>query len=114
MGRYVPEAGVEDQVQQRTRLLKAVVVGFSVVLAICAVAITATIVYRFIKPPPPPGLAPFGVSALPVPVGCSIDYVLAEGDRLILQVGGSAECRRVLVADMRTGNLIGQFQFPRE
>ncbi|MGH6892225.1 MAG: hypothetical protein ACREEP_08220 [Dongiaceae bacterium] len=110
----MPEAGVEDQVQQRTRLLKAVVVGFSVVLAICAVAITATIVYRFIKPAPPPAIAPFGVSALPVPVGCTIDYVLAEGDRLILQVGGSDECRRILIADMRAGNLIGQFQFPRE
>ena len=72
------------------------------------------IVYRFIKPAPPPILPPFGVSALPIPVGCSVDYVQAEGDRLILQIGGGDECRRILIADLRTGNLIGQFQFPNQ
>jgi hypothetical protein len=111
---HVPEAGVEHQVQHRTRLLKVALAGLSLVLALCAVAITSAIVYRFIEPLPPAPLAPFGVSALPVPVGCSIDYVQAEGDRLIVEVGGGDECRRVLVTDLRTGGLIGQFQFPRE
>jgi hypothetical protein len=40
--------------------------------------------------------------------------VTAAGDRLILQVGGGEECRRILVGDLRTGNLIGQFQFPNQ
>jgi hypothetical protein len=110
----VVEAGVEHQVQQRGRVLKGAVVGLCIVLAICAIVITTAIVYRFIKPAPPADLAPFGVSALPVPVGCTLDYVTAEGDRLVLQIGGGDECRRVLITDMRTGALLGQFQFPNQ
>lgn len=110
----VPEAGAEHQVQQRGRLLKGAVIALSFVLALCAIVITTAIVYRFIKPAPPPALTPFGVSALPIPVGCTVDYVQAEGARLIMQIGGSDECRRILIADMVTGNLIGQFQFPTQ
>jgi len=113
-GRDVPEAGVEHQVQQGSRMLKGAVVGLCTVLAICAIVITTAIAYRFIRPAPPPELAPFGVSALPVPVGCSVDYVMAEGDRLILEIGGSEECRRILITDLRTGALLGQFQFPNQ
>lgn len=105
---------MEHQVQQRGRLLKGAVVVLCTVLAICAIVISTAIVYRFIRPAPPPELAPFGVSALPLPVGCSVDYVTAEGDRLILEIGGSDECRRILIADMRTGALLGQFQFPNQ
>lgn len=105
---------MEHQVQQGGRLLKGAVVGLCALLAICAIVITTAIVYRFIRPAPPPELAPFGVSALPVPVGCSVDYVTAEGDRLILQIGGGDDCRRILVTDMRTGALLGQFQFPSQ
>jgi hypothetical protein len=105
---------VEHQVQQQGRVLKGAVVGLCAVLAFCAIVITTAIVYRFIEPAPPPELAPFGVSAVPVPVGCSLDYVAAEGDRLVLQIGGSDECRRVVITDMRTGALLGQFQFPHQ
>jgi hypothetical protein len=114
IGRDVPEAGVGNQVQHGSRLLKGTVAGLGIVLALCAIAITSAIVYRLIKPAPPTALAPFGVSALPVPVGCTIDYVTAAGDRLILQIGGGDQCRRILVGDLRTGNLIGQFQFPNQ
>jgi hypothetical protein len=114
MGRDVPEAGVEHQVQQGSRLLKGAVVGLCAVLAICAVVITAVIAYRFVEPAPPRALPPFGVSALPVPVGCVIDYVMAEADRLIVQIGGSDECRRILVTDLTTGTLLGQYQFPSQ
>ena len=105
---------MEHQVQQRGRVLKGAIVFLSLVLAICAIVITTAIVYRFIRPAPPAELTPFGVSALPIPVGCTIDYTQAEGDRLILQIGGGEECRRVLIGDMRTGNLLGQFQFPNQ
>lgn len=105
---------MEHQVQQGSRLLKGAVVGLCAVLAICAIAITAVIAYRFVEPPSPRALPPFGVSALPVPVGCVIDYVMAEGDRLILQIGGSDECRRILVTDLTTGTLLGQYQFPSQ
>lgn len=110
----MPEAGVGDQVQHGSRLLKGAVVGLGLVLALCAIAITSAIVYRLIRPAPPPALKPFGMSALPVPAGCTIDYVTAAGERLILQIGGGDECRRILVGDLRTGNLIGQFQFPNQ
>lgn len=103
-----------DQLPQRLRLLKAVVVGLAFVLALCAIIITASIVYRVVNPAQPPAPAGFGVSPLPLPPGCSVDYAQAEGDRLILQIGGNDTCRRVLVADLRTGALIGQFQFPNE
>jgi hypothetical protein len=114
MGRDVPQAGVGDQVQHGSRLLKGAIAGLGIVLAVCAIVITTAIVYRLIKPAPPAALKPFGMSALPVPAGCTIDYVTAAGDRLILQVGGGEECRRILVGDLRTGNLIGQFQFPNQ
>ena len=103
---------MEHQLQQRGRLLKGAVVSLSAVLAICAIVITVVISYRFVEPAPPRALQPFGVSALPVPVGCVIDYVMAEGDRLILQIGGGDECRRILVTDLTTGTLLGQYQFP--
>jgi hypothetical protein len=112
MGRDVPESDVEHPVQQGGRLLKGAVAGLCAVLALCAIVITAAVVYRVLEPAPPPAPAPFGVSALPVPVGCSIDYVLAEGNRLILEIGGSDECRRILVTDLATGSLLGQYQFP--
>lgn len=110
----MPESGVDRQVQQPARLLKGAVVGLCVVLASCAIVISAAIVYRMMRPAPPAPLPPFGVSALPVPVGCTVDYMQAEGDRLILQIGGGDQCRRILVGDLRTGALIGQFQFPNQ
>jgi hypothetical protein len=114
MGRDVPEAGVEHQVQQGSRLLKGAMVGLCAVLAVCAIVTTAVIAYRFVEPAPPRAHSPFGVSALPVPVGCVIDYVMAESDRLIVQIGGSDECRRILVTDLTTGTLLGQYQFPSQ
>lgn len=103
-----------NQVARGTRLLKAVVVGLAIVLALCGIVITASIVYRVVNPAQPPAPAGFGVSPLPLPPGCTVDYAQAEGDRLILQIGGNDTCRRVLIADLRTGALIGQFQFPNE
>jgi len=103
---------VSDPVQQPGQGLKAVVIGLGVLLAICAVVVVGTIVYRLFAAPS--AAAGFGISSLPVPAGCSIDQVTAEGDRLIVQVGGNDACRRVMIADMKTGALIGQFQFKPE
>lgn len=107
------DGNVSDQVAQRTGLLKAVVVGLAIVLALCGMIIAGTIVYRAVNMPEPKAVS-FGVSPLPLPAGCTVDYVQAEGDRLILQIGGADTCRRVLVADLKSGQLIGQFQFPNE
>jgi hypothetical protein len=104
---------VSDPVQQPGQGLKAVVIGLGVLLAICAAVVVGTIVYRLFNAAPS-AAAGFGISSLPVPAGCSIDQVTAEGDRLIVQVGGNDACRRVMIADMKTGALIGQFQFKPE
>jgi hypothetical protein len=84
-----------------------------VLLAICAAIVVGTIVYRLfnVEPAAPSAAAGFGIAQLPVPAGCSIDQMTAEGDRLILRIGGSDSCRRVLITDLKTGALIGQFHF---
>lgn len=106
--------GATHDLAGRTRLLKAVVVGLALVLALCGIIITVSIVYRVINPAEPRSAATFGISPLPLPPGCTVDYAQAEGDRLILQIGGNDTCRRILVTDLRSGALIGQFQFPNE
>lgn len=90
---------VSDPVQQPGQGLKAVVIGLGVLLAICAAIVLGTIVYRLFNAETPPAATGFGISQLPVPAGCSIDQMTAEGDRLILQIGGSDACRRVLITD---------------
>ena len=95
-----------------------------VLLAICAAIVVSTIVYRLFnyEATPAEAAAPAAVptgtdgfiASLPVPAGCAIETVTAEGNRLIVQVGGNEACRRVLIADMKTGKLIGQFQFKPE
>ncbi len=114
---------VSDPVQQPGQGLKAVVIGLGVLLAICAAIVIGTIVYRLFHYEAEPAAAspaavsdaPDGfVASLPVPAGCAIESVTAEGNRLIVQVGGNEACRRVLIADMKTGKLIGRFQFQPE
>ncbi len=95
--------------------LKAGVIGLGVLMAICAVIVVGTILYRLFNPPESTAAtAGFGITQLPVPPGCTIDQMTAEGDRLILRIGGSDACRRVLVTDLRSGALIGQFHFSSE
>lgn len=105
---------VSDPVQQPGQGLKAVVIGLGVLLAICAAIVLGTIVYRLFNPAAQAMTPGFGIAQLPVPAGCSIDQMTAEGDRLILRIGGSDSCRRVLVTDLKTGALIGQFHFSSE
>ena len=57
----------------------------------------------------PPSWGAIPLAALPVPDGCRVEQMTAEGDRLVLSIGGRDDCRRVLIADMKTGKLIGQF-----
>jgi hypothetical protein len=110
----VADGTVGDPVQQPGQGLKAVVIGLGVLLAICAAIVVGTIVYRLFNAESSATAAGFGIAQLPVPPGCSIDQMTAEGDRLILRIGGSDACRRVLVTDLKTGALIGQFHFSSE
>ena len=102
----------EEAVQRHARVLKAMIWGMGVLLAAAAVVVVAIVVKAVNKPE----LAEMATS-LPVPPGCVIEQMTTAGDRLILSIGGrvdagGADCRRILIADMTTGRLIGQFQFP--
>jgi hypothetical protein len=84
------------------RLLKALVIFFAVILVAAALFLIYAGTTRMAK-------SGFDTAALPVPDGCRVEQMTAEGDRLILAIGGRDDCRRVLIADMKTGKLIGQF-----
>jgi len=54
----------------------------------------------------------FGNASLKLPAECQIASTSVSGDRLIIVTSGPADtCRLILVADLKTGKLIGQFGF---
>ena len=85
------------------RLLKALVIGFAILLLAAAGILIAFGVNKM-------GKSGFDLASLPVPDGCRVEQMTTEGDRLILSIGGRDDCRRVLIADMKSGRLIGQFE----
>jgi hypothetical protein len=90
------------------RLLKALVIGFAILLLAAAGILIAFGVNKM-------GKSGFDLASLPVPDGCRVEQMATEGDRLILSIGGpqtisGGDCRRVLIADMKSGRLIGQFE----
>jgi hypothetical protein len=84
------------------RLLKALVMFFALVLVAAAVFLVYVGTTRM-------GKAGFDLATLPVPDGCRVEQMTTEGDRLVLSIGGRDDCRRVLIADMKSGKLIGTF-----
>lgn len=108
----------EEAVQRHARVLKAMIWGMGVLMAAAAVVVVAMIVKAVNRPE-------MGeiIASLPVPAGCTIAQMTTSGDRLILALGaidggagngGGPECRGILVADLATGKLIGQFKFSGE
>jgi hypothetical protein len=96
----------EEAVQRHARVLKAMIWGMGVLMAAAAVVVVAMIVKAVNRPE-------MGeiVAGLPVPAGCNVAEMTTSGDRLIVSLGGGGpECRGILIADMRTGKLIGQFK----
>ncbi len=91
------------EVPRQMRLLKALVIGFAILLLAAAGILIAVGLSRMGKPG-------FDLATLPVPDGCRVEQIATEGERLILSVGGRDDCRRVLIADMKSGKLIGQFE----
>jgi hypothetical protein len=86
------------------RLLKALVIGFAILLLAAAGILIAFGVNKM-------GKSGFDLASLPVPEYCEVAQTTVEGDRLILTITGIApDCRRVLIADMKSGRLIGQFE----
>ena len=113
-----------DQLPRQLRLLKALVIGLGVLLGIAAIVVVFAALSKLSEKPRPsalsdaasPGaaasLASFGISELPLPEDCQVQSVSAAGDRVVMLIDGSDDCHRVLVADLKTGKLLGQFQFP--
>ncbi|WP_374383807.1 DUF6476 family protein [Dongia sp.] len=94
---------VTTEVPRQMRFLKALVIFFALVLVAAALFLVYVGTTRM-------GRSGFDLASLPVPDGCRVEQMAAEGDRLILSIGGRDDCRRVLIADMKTGRLIGQFE----
>lgn len=93
---------LDREVPRQMRFLKALVIFFALVLVAAAFFLIYVGTTRM-------GKSGFDSAHLPVPDGCRVEQMAAEGDRLILSIGGRDDCRRVLIADMKTGKLIGQF-----
>ena len=93
---------VSREVPRQMLVLKTLVIGFAVLLLVAAVILIAFGANRL-------GGTGFDLAKLPVPAGCRVEQMTAEGDRLILSIGGRDDCRRVLIADMKSGQVIGQF-----
>lgn len=91
------------EVPRDVRFLKLLVIFFAILLVAAALFLVYAGVTRM-------GKSGFDVASLPVPDFCDVRETSVDGDRLILTLSGNApDCRRVLIADMKTGKLIGQF-----
>jgi hypothetical protein len=90
------------EVPRDVRFLKALVMFFAVLLVAAALFLVYAGTTRM-------GKSGFDLATLPVPDGCRVEQMTTEGDRLVLSIGGRDDCRRVLIADMKTGKLIGAF-----
>ncbi len=103
----------EEAVQRHARVLKVMLWGMGLLIAAAAVVVAAIIVKAVQRPE-----ASAIVAGLPIPAGCAIAQMTTSGDRLVLALGtmggdagGGPECRRILIADLTTGRLIGQFDY---
>ena len=57
--------------------------------------------------PGKPSAAPWGELELGLAEKCQITQVGARGNRLVLSIGPSGTCRRIIIIDMDTGQVMG-------
>ncbi|MBL8709895.1 MAG: hypothetical protein JNL25_11925 [Rhodospirillaceae bacterium] len=93
------------EVPRQARLLKRLVIGFALLLVLAALFLVAVGVSRL------DGTEGFGTATLPIPPGCEVVEMTAEGDRLVLALRGLGDCPGVVIADMKSGRLLGRFDF---
>lgn len=101
-------------------------IGLGILLGVAALAVVGTVFWKMSQKPPATaaaglekggaqaastGAAAFGIANLPIPVTCQVKTISIAGDRLVVLVEGPDDCSRALVADLRTGKLLGQFLF---
>ena len=111
-----------EQLARRMRTLKWVVLVLGVLLVLAMITTVVGVIYKARHSASASGnsaagtsgLAPsgFGNASLKLPAECQIASTSVSGDRLIIVTSGPADvCRLILVADLKTGKLIGQFSF---
>lgn len=111
-----------EQLARRMRVLKWVVSVLGLLLVLAMVTTIAGVIYKARHATPasaqiggsfiPAAPSGFGTASLPLPAGCQVASTSTSVDRLIIVTSGPGDaCRLILVADLRTGKLIGQFSF---
>jgi len=111
-----------EQLARRMRVLKWVVSILGILLVLAMVTTVVGVIYKaqHATPASPQIIANtaattpagFGAMSLPMPSGCQVASATASGDRLIIVTSGPGDaCRLLLVVDLKTGKLIGQFRF---
>ncbi len=118
------------QLASRMRVLKWVVIILGVLLVLAMVTTIAGVIYKARHASTTSGTfgasgqmitgqmntaattAGFGLSNIPLPKECQIASTSVSGDRLVIVTSGPADiCRLILVTDLKSGRLIGQFAF---
>ena len=94
------------EVPRNLLALKSMVIAMALLLVICAVILVGVGISRM------SGEQAFDPVSLPLPAGCEIGDVTAEGDRLVIEISGAEHCRRIIIADMESGKVTGEFAFP--
>ncbi|HWT98177.1 MAG TPA: hypothetical protein VN229_11205 [Terriglobales bacterium] len=110
------------QLARRMRALKWVVSILGVLLVLAMITTVAGVIYKARHSAAAGGQGTstaatasggFGSATLPIPGACQIASATTSGDRLIVVTSGPADqCRLILVADIKSGRLIGQFTYP--
>lgn len=95
------------EVPRNLLALKSMVIGMAGLLILCALILVGVGVSRM-------GPRGFDPVSLKLPAGCALGEITAAGDRLVIEIGGRDDCRRVIIADMESGKVTGEFAFPPE
>lgn len=113
------QADRSPEVPRNLLALKSMVIAMAGLLAVTALILVGIGISRLSSAGAGQGAgegagqgAGFDPARLPLAPGCTLGSVTAEGDRLIIAIGGRDDCRRIVIADMADGRVIGEFLFP--
>ncbi|TDQ80492.1 hypothetical protein A8950_3023 [Dongia mobilis] len=93
------------EVPRNLLALKSMVFGMAGLLVLAALILIGVGISRM-------GRSGFDAASIPLGPGCQLGAVTAAGDRLVIPVAGNDACRRIIIADLETGAIIGEFAFP--
>lgn len=93
------------EVPRNLLALKSMVFGMAGLLVLAALILIGVGISRM-------GGGGFAPASIPLGPGCQLGTVTAAGDRLIIPVEGHDSCRRLIIADLEKGRILGEFTFP--